>query len=155
MLGDDMWACFHDIDSLFLTPSCGLILETYADLNPDAGILTCLTNRLSELSSKQLLGGKISEDPNIKNHIALAKIQESQLFEVSEINKDISGVLMMISKRTWKDLPFSEDGKCLGVDTYYGRALRSSGKKILRMNGLYIWHTYRIINGIHDKSHLK
>jgi GT2 family glycosyltransferase len=155
LLPDDWWACFHDIDTLFLTPDCGTILETYAEQYPDAGILTCLTNRVSDLSAKQMLGGRRSEDPDIRHHIKIAQIQEQQLYDVTEINRDISGMLMMISKRTWKEMPFPEGGKCLGIDTHYNRRIREAVKKILRMNGLYIFHTYRLLTGIHNKMHLQ
>lgn len=155
LLPDDWWACFHDIDTLFLTPDCGAILENYAELNPDAGILTCLCNRVSDFSRKQMLGGIRSEDPDIRKHIKLAQAQESQLYQTTEIHRDISGMLMLISKRTWNEIKFPEDGKCLGIDTEYNRKVRAAGKKILRMNGLYIWHTYRLLTGIHHKEHLK
>lgn len=155
LLPDDWWACFHDIDTSFLTPDCGLIMREYAIRNPDAGILTCLTNRVSTLSTKQLLCGRVSEDPNIKNHIKLAEAQKNFLYQTTDINRDISGMLMMISKKTWTDFPFPEGGKCLGIDTHYNRLIRGNGKKILRMDGLYLWHTYRLNTGILDRSHLK
>lgn len=154
-LPDDWWACFHDIDTLFLTPDCGVILHEYAKQNPDAGILTCFTNRISPLSSKQMLQGMISEISDIKHHIHLAEVQRNLLYSTREINRDISGMLMMVSKATWKEYPFPEDRLCLGVDTVYGRTIRAAGKKILRCNGLYIWHTYRIMKGISHKEHLQ
>jgi len=154
LLPDDWWACFHDIDTLFLTPECGRILQGYAERYPEAGILTCLTNRVSDLSSKQMLNGKRSEDSDIRNHITIAKIQERHLWETTPIDRDISGMLMLISKRTWNDMKFQEGGKCLGVDTTYGRKIRAAGKKILRCDGLYVWHTYRLLTGIYDKKHL-
>lgn len=155
LLPDDWWAAFHDIDTLFLTPDCGKIIEHYTEQYPDAGILTALCNRASDFSKKQMLGGHRSEDTNIKNHIRLAEVQRNQLYNVTEINRDISGFLMVISKATWKELHFPEGGKCLGVDTTYGKMIRGAGMKILRMDGLYLWHTYRIMTSIHDKSHLQ
>lgn len=154
LLPDDWWACFTDIDTLFLTPDCGKILHEYATRYPDAGILTCYTNRISLASKKQLLGQQLSENPNIKDHIAIAESKKELLYTVSPINRSISGFLMMISKRTWLQYPFSESGLCLDVDTHYSRKIRIGGKPILRMNGLYVFHTYRLMNGIYDKTHL-
>lgn len=149
------WACLIDYDVNLLTPDAGAILHEYARLFPDAGILTCFTNRISTLSSKQLLNGEISENTNYLYHYQLAVLQKQRLYTGSVIMKDISGFLMMVSKKTWVEFPFPEDGKCLGVDTDYNRRIRAAGKEIIRMNGLYVFHAYRMVNGISDKSHLQ
>jgi GT2 family glycosyltransferase len=146
-------ACFIDYDVQLLTPDAGSIINEYANRNP-AALLTCYTNRISALSRRQLLNGTISEDPDIRNHIRLAEAQRSQLFQVTEIIRDISGFLMVLPKELWQRHPFDESGKCLGVDTYYGRKIRDAGEKILRMNGLYVFHTYRLLTGITYKAHL-
>lgn len=155
LLPDDYWGCLTDIDVNFLTPDAGSILHDYARSFPDAGILTCFTNRISALSHMQLLGGMINEERDYDRHIALAEKQREKLYHVTEIKKDISGFLMMVSKRTWNDYPFPDLNKPLGVDTYYGRDIRAAGLKILRMDGLYVWHTYRLLSGINNKEHLK
>lgn len=146
-------ACFLDYDVMMLTPDAGAIIQTYAEQNPGC-LLTCLTNRVSPLSRKQLLGGVVSEDPDVRNHIRIAEDRRSYLYTVSPVNRDISGMLMVIPKALWLEFPFDETGKCLGVDTHYGRKIRAAGKQILRMNGLYVFHAYRITTGITDKSHL-
>lgn len=154
LLQDDDWACLVDMDTCFLTPDAGPILQEYATQNPNAGILTCFTNRVSPFSKRQLLNGSFSECTDFTQHIKLAEDQKKFLYSTTPINRDISGMLMMIRKSFWIQYPFPEDAKCLGVDTYYGRRIRESGHSILRMNGLYIWHTYRLSTGIKDKSHL-
>lgn len=63
-------------------------------------------------------------------------------------------MLMMVNKSVWNDHKFSEEGKCLGVDTDYNRRIRASGLDIFRMDGLYILHVYRMAQGVHDKTHL-
>lgn len=154
-LGDDDWGCLCDIDTCFLTPDAGVILENYAERFPDAGILTCYTNRVSPLSIPQLLKGRVDEDGNIRMHVKLAEKQRNYLYQATEIDRDISGMVMMISKRFWMQHRFTEDLKCLGVDTEYNRRIRAAGAKILRMDGLYVLHIYRILTGIHNKTHLK
>jgi GT2 family glycosyltransferase len=155
MLPADDWGCLCDTDTSFLTPDAGHILYKYAELNPAAGIMTCFTNRVSPLSKMQLLNGMVSDITDMLYHIAEAEKQKDQLYNVTEIDRDISGFLMMISKATWSRFPFPELGKALGVDTRYGRTIRAAGLQILRMDGLYIWHTYRILNGISNKTHLQ
>lgn len=146
-------ACFIDYDVQLLTPDAGAIINEYANRNPGA-LLTCYTNRISPLSHRQLLEGFVSEDPDIRNHIKLAEVQRNQLYQVTQIIRDISGFLMVIPRALWEKHQFDESSKCLGVDTHYGRKIRSAGEKILRMNGLYVFHAYRLLTGITYKAHL-
>ena len=148
------WACLRDGDTTWLTPDYGVHLHNYATQFPQAGILTCLTNRVSSLSPGQLLNGVVSEDSDMRNHIMLAEEQKKLLYQVEPIERVISGFVMMISKSTWNDIKFVENRKCLVVDNIFSKHVLRSGRKILCMKGLYIWHNYRLITGIHDKTHL-
>lgn len=153
---DGQWAVLTDLDVMFLTPDAGNILHEYAALYPDAGLLTCWTNRIHILGAgRQLLNGVVSENTNVRDHIQIAQDQKKKLYQATELNCEVSGFLMMIKKETWNEIKFTESGRCLGVDNDYCWRLLAAGKKILRMDGLYVWHSYRLINGTHDKSHLK
>lgn len=154
-LGEDEWGCLCDVDLCFLTSDAGLILENYALQYPDAGIMTCYTNRVSPLSKMQLLSGLIDENMDLRRHVRLAETQRQYAYTATDIKGDISGMLMMISKKVWNRFPFTEYLRCLGVDTEYNRIIRANGLKILRMDGLYVFHLYRIMTGIHNKTHLK
>lgn len=156
IIPDGDTACIRDIDTLFLTPEQPAIIEQYANEYPDA-VLTCFLNRCSSLSRHQLLGETVSEESDIRRHIKLAEHQQDRhkiTRSVFEIDRDISGTLMVVPKSVWYKVPFPDNGKCLGVDTFWGRDVRKSGIKILRMNSVYLFHTYRMANGIHDKRHL-
>lgn len=155
LLPDDDFACIRDIDTMFLTPDQPAMIQEYAKRNPDAGILTCFTNRISPLSKAQLLNGILSDNTNIRDHIELAHKQKEQLYNTTEIDRDISGFMMVISKKTWLQHPFPELGKALGTDTHFGRTVRAAGLKILRCDGIYLFHIYRLMNGISDKTHLQ
>jgi len=146
----DDWVCLKDHDTLFLLPDTIRHISRYTELNPYAGILTCYTNRLA--NGEQLLTGRCMETDSIRSHIALAKEQEKRLYQVTEMIKPISGFLMVIKKLTWDNIKFS-DG-CLGVDNNYHLKVIASGKKVLRMDGIFLFHTYRMSNGVRDKSHL-
>jgi len=152
---DGHWACFRDGDTSWMTPDYGVHLHEYALRFPDAGILTCLTNRISTLSPGQLLGGVISEETDMRKHYHLAEKQKALLYQVQPIDRVISGFVMMISKKTWDDVKFVENRKCLVVDNIFSRRILSTGRKILCMQGLYIWHGYRLLTGIYDKKHLQ
>jgi GT2 family glycosyltransferase len=146
--------CFRDGDTMFLTPDYGNILDEYYEQNKNA-VLVCYINRASPLSTGQLYGGKVNSNPNILAHIHLAEKQKRELYTVTEVNQDISGTLMVVPRSIWEVHPFK--GRwfaCLGQDTEWNRRIRAAGVKILLMNGLYIWHTYRLQNGIYSKKHL-
>lgn len=146
-------ACIMDYDVQLLTPDAGKIIHEYAVRYPNA-LLTCYTNRVTPLSKMQLLNGQISEDTDIKNHILLAEEQKKHLYEVTPVNHWIAGMLMVIPRSLWEKYPFLEGGKCLGVDSRYSQKLLRNRVPILRMEGMYVWHSYRLINGIQNRSHL-
>lgn len=158
LVGDDDWVCFMDIDAVFLTPQQPLQLQKYANDNPNAGILTCYTNRVSNLAFEQLYGGKINESDRFRQHIDIARKIEGNYGVSPIIRGEISGYLMLISKKAWNECKcpeYREKGGSIGVDTMWSRAMRRSGRPLLRMNSIYIWHTYRLETGVHNKDHLK
>ena len=152
MIPDNDWACLIDYDVQFLTPDAIAHMHEYVRLNPDAGMLTCFTNRIG--CGEQLLNG-FSENSDMLHHLQLAEKQKKNLYKVTELKSLTSGFLMLISKKTWKGFPFEESGKCLGVDNAFCKALLAGGKKVLRMDGIYVFHTYRLGKGRFDTSHLK
>lgn len=154
LIPDGDWACIMDYDTMLLTPDCGHVLHEYVMKYDFAGVFTCFTNRIHPLASNQLLDGQISDNVCMDYHIERAYNQKRMLFQVTPIERPISGFLMMISKQTWNECKFSETGKCLGVDNDFSANILERGKRILRMDGLYVWHTYRLKNGIKDKTHL-
>lgn len=151
---EDDWLVLTDYDVLFLLPDTIKHLHEYARLYPEAACFTCFTNRIHANSTQQLLNGTISGNTDILHHINLALKQEEYLYQATEIKGNISGFLMMVSKKTWNEIKFSEDLKCLGVDSKFSQQLREKGKTILRMDGCYVFHIYRLLQGIRNKEHL-
>ena len=154
LIPDDDWACIKDIDTCFLTPDAGNIMHEYILRFPEAALFTCFTNRVSQLSNMQLLTGMISEVSDMRIHARYAEQQKRKLYRATVIEGTISGMLMLISKKQWLEMPFIENDACLGVDTEYSRRLHANGKTILRMDGLYIFHFYRLLTGVNNKKHL-
>ena len=154
MIGANDWLCITDYDVLFLLPDTIKHLYEYVERYPKADVFTCFANRSHVNSKQQLLGETVSNITDMNYHIQQAKTQTKFLYEATEIHGNISGYLMMLSKKLWKEIPFVEDMKCLGVDTMFSQRLREKGKKIFRMDGIMVWHTYRLANGVKDKSHL-
>jgi len=155
-IGEYDWMCFTDYDVLFLTPNSKKIIINCCKHAPEGtGLLTCFTNRIHPISKGQLLHG-LSENSDIREHIKIAIEQELVPLRFSMLNYKVSGFLMCINKKVWEALGgFSETGEALGVDTDFCSRLLERKFKIYRMNQVYVWHTYRLIQGIDNKEHLK
>jgi GT2 family glycosyltransferase len=153
-VADDDWVCLMDHDVLLLTPDAIQIMEEYTKNFPDTGIFTCYASRIHPLSKYQLLFQEPSDNANLEFHLQIAYNQKRHGITVQEIPDIISGFLMLVSKKTWNRIKFPEHGKCLGVDNIFSQDVLSAGLKIYRMNSIYVWHTYRLTNGIGNKAHL-
>lgn len=153
MLSDNDSACFTDGDTCFLTPDFGTIIQNYHERYPNT-VLTCKTNRIHRLS-KQLDGWQMDEECNVRDLITKAESRK-HLTTVTEIRpgEGMSGVLMVVSKKIWKEVPFIENGGCLGVDSQFRIDLHNAGIKTYIMDGLFIFHQYRLLNGHLNKTHL-
>jgi hypothetical protein len=154
---DGDWLCLTDIDTMLLTPTAPLLMQKYTETLPEA-VFTCWTNRISVLATEQLYGGKVSEIDSIRQHMIIANGLESQPLHATLLRRgEMSGFLMLMSKETWKKCPapeYMDKGGCIGVDTWWTRAMVRQGIPLMRMDNIYVWHTYRLLNGVRDKSHL-
>ncbi len=148
------WLCLIDHDVMFLTPDAIAIMEDYITRYPDIGLFTCFTNRIHPLSTWQLYLNAPSNHDSVSTWMAIAEEVKQGDRTITMINDIVSGFLMLISKKTWNEIPFSEDGLCLGVDNDFCRRLLANNKIIARMNKVLVWHTYRLGN-ITNKDHLK
>lgn len=153
LIGEDDWGCLIDYDVQLLTPDAVRILYEYAELYPDA-FLTCFTNRIHPCNKDQLYGGVLSNISDIRQHTVIAETLAARARNVTSIEHHLSGFLMLLSKKLWKEVKFTEDLKCLGVDTDYFERLKAAEKQLYRMNSLYVFHSYRLMKGIRNKSHL-
>jgi hypothetical protein len=152
LVNDDDCVCFHDGDTSFLTPDFGTIIESYHERFPDA-VLTCKTNRIHPLSKQ--LDGHMDEKCDMRELMKKADhYRERQTVTPINVNEGMSGVLMLVPKRLWKEVPFAETKKALGVDTQFRIDLHRAGKKILIMDAVLIFHGYRLLQGSHYKEHL-
>lgn len=149
------WICLRDTDTMFLTPDAPGRIEQYINKYPEAGILTCFTNRVTTLSIDQLYQGQLSNNDSIRHHTLIAQdLMKRKGLEVTKIEKPISGMLMVVSRRVWERIKFDDTGLALGVDNDFSQRVLDAGLEILRMNSIYVWHTYRLLTGISNKKHL-
>lgn len=77
VLPDDDWVCVRDGDSMFLTPEWGRqIEEIILAHGHEFDVIGAITNRLH--SKYQLHNGALSNDPDIGNHVAIARERWAQ-----------------------------------------------------------------------------
>jgi len=152
LLGPEDSACFTDGDCMFLTADFGTIIHNYHERYPDA-VLTAKTNRIHHLSKQ--LDGEMDNVCDVRE-LMMKAYSRKDLTSVTEIlpGEGMSGCLMLVPKKVWREVPFIENGACLGVDSQFRMDLHKAGKKIYIMDAILIMHTYRLLNGAHYKNHL-
>ena len=98
----------------------------------------------------------------MNHHLNIASIICEQLYKVTALRGFVSGFCMVIPRSVWVNHKFAEQQvysdrgptNMLGVDNDFTNRIRAAGIPVLRMDGLYIWHTYRLLQGDNDKTHL-
>jgi len=157
LIPDGDHICFRDGDTCWLTPDYGIHLSEYVKMYPNV-ILTCWTNRIHEKSEQQM--PVIRDNANMREHLVIAETQLSMLYGVTQLQGFVSGFCMVVPKSIWVNHKFAEKQvyenrgpfNLLGVDNDFTNRVRAAGVPVLRMDGLYLWHTYRLLTG--SKQHL-
>lgn len=155
--------CFRDGDTCWLTPDYGVHLAEYVRLYPNA-VLTCWTNRINERAEQQSKAWweqiPVRESFDMRDHLETAISYTQGLYNVTPLHGFVSGFCMVVPKSVWNKhkfaevQPYSDRGphNLLGVDNDFTNRVRAAGVPVLRMDGLYIWHTYRLLTN--SKEHL-
>ncbi len=152
LLQDGDTAVVTDGDTCFLTPDYGMLIDAYVTKYPDA-VLTCWTNRINEKAEQQYPQHR--DEPDMRVHMEVAAtLVDAPVHDVTALHGFVSGFLMVIPKKVWSLVGgFAEqqvyEGRgphnLLGCDNDFTNRVRGAGVTILRMNRLYIWHTYRLL----------
>ena len=145
------WVCFLDHDAIFTTRNWYLQLNEIIKENPDFGMFSCYTNRIGQQSQK--ISGIDETNHDMAYHRKIGKLlQDTHKNTVREITTQniLSGVVILISKKTWKEIGGFSDG-FLGVDNKLHQDCSHSGIKVGLMKGVYVYHWYR---GDGDVEHL-
>lgn len=147
----DDYAIILDYDAMFLTPNTIPLIDRYVKAFPDAALYTGYASRSHPSSSQHY---PIMTHGNVLEAINRATKLEQRPMKVKQIYKNLTGFFMVVKKSTWEKYKFKEGIGCLGVDTDYWKQLIAGGEKILLMETVFVWHSYRIKNGISNKAHL-
>ena len=153
LVGDDDWVCFLDHDATFTTMYWYHQLEDIIKEHTDVGLFTALTNRIGQPA--QVIDSVDKENHDISYHRKIGKkIQQEHFTSITPFNNPevlLSGVVILISKKTWKATGGFKDG-FLRVDRDMHERCIDNNIKVGLMNGVYVYHWYR---GDGDVSHLR
>ena len=149
LVREDDWVCMIDRDSMFIQDDYIERLHHAINKNPDAGLITCVTNRVGD--KRQCHMNQISNVDSIKQ---IRKTAKNLPLAYQQIKAPISGMLMMFKKSTWRKAGRFKDG-LLGVDNDFALKVEKTRKQIIVAKGLYVLHYYRLLEGISHKKHLK
>ena len=142
------WALFLDHDVLVrCNPQWYEICQqAIREVGHTAGFITCVTNRISPLSTNQFMPASPDTD-DIKTHLGIAKKLWDRaglnLREIPLTTKPFSGFFLLTHKKAWLDVGGFIDG-FLGVDSDYSLKIERAGYKRYVIGGLYVYHTYRM-----------
>lgn len=142
---DNDWVFFIDGDAMFLDPFWGKHIADIVGKYTNTGLFTCKTNRVGcQLQCHNFVR---SMDSNILNHFKISEdLRQKRYWDVSQVNHIISGIMMGFKVKTWKEVGgFTENpNEILKVDNRFSNRILRAGKKILIMEGVYLFHYYRL-----------
>lgn len=137
------WILITDADVMFLTPRYGhLIAQVIAD-HPEAGLITCVTNRIGAASQRAKDIPEREGDLLTLRNAAVARAEKYGA-TVSKIAPPCSGFFLLFRRSVWQTVGGFKGRGLLGMDWRFSRDVAAAGFPILRMNGLLAVHFYRL-----------
>lgn len=150
---DEDWGVFLDGDAMFTVHNWGHHISACIEANPEYKLFTCVTNRVG--TQYQCVDQMWNEEKVSSHWEKGLELQSEKGIDVIDIThcSPLSGVLIAVQKKIWKEVGgFSENGM-LGVDNSIHYNVRDNGYKVGLMEGVYALHYYR--NGKpENKKHL-
>ena len=137
LLGEDDWGVFLDHDAMFVQRDYYRILTEAT--NSQYGLLTAMTNRIG--CRYQVHNIKKTNDMKVHFEYGKKVSEKKEPIEDITFRSPFSGVVIMISKKTWNKVKF-KDG-FLGVDNHIHRDVRDAGIRVGMIRQLYVYHWYR------------
>lgn len=158
LLPEDSWIVIRDMDTMFLYDYVGnLLRDVINEYGDTTDLFGAYTNRLG--LDYQLHGGEISDNFDIKYHHAISQDRVRRYYkQCTTIDRPIAGFFMMFPKRTWEKHKFQSpiiditSGKYF--DWQFSESVLNNGGNVRLIEGLYIFHTYRLGKDKKDVKHL-
>lgn len=141
---EDEWVVFKDGDSMWgPVYHRGHIIEKYIEKYPDAGLFTCVTNRIG--NPQQVAEGVDMTTDDMRYHFDFGlKTAKEKCYQAKDVTSDtkISGILMVVNKRYWEPLKKQGLSGMAGVDNAIHDMVKTKGGRVYIMEGLYLYHYY-------------
>jgi len=143
---DDDWVLFLDHDATFTVKQWYSQIEDIIEKNNEFGAFTSLMNRVG--NPFHIPNNIDRNNHNILYHREVGKIiYDKYTYDVIDMphnnfNMFLSGVLILVSKKTWKKIGGFKEG-FLGVDNCFHVDCLYNDIRVGLMNGVYLYHFYR------------
>lgn len=140
------WVLFLDQDLFLCNPAWYAICLNAIQAHPEAGIITCWTNRLCKSNHFQR-DRNAPKGNDVEEHCAYARWKwdaSGESFTSYQLG-EFAGFFLLTNRRTWEDVGGFQSvngGSLLGVDHDYAQRVVSAGRSIIRLDGLYVYHRY-------------
>lgn len=143
MIPEGDWLAALDHDAMFTTRLWHAQIEEAIAAAPDAGLLTGVANRIGP--PWQRAGHPDNHDVAYHRKLGADRARTHRaLLDVTD-TKGIGGVLMVLSKATWKRIGGFVDGlNCVDHAAHF--AVAAAGLKVYVLEHLYLYH-WRRANG--------
>lgn len=153
LLPDDEWIGITDQDVMWLEPHDKKTVEDCIKRYPDTQLFSGITNRLG--LEYQLHGGRFDNDADVKKSCQIARQRKQKYGDTCKrIYSPIAGFMMVFPKYVWEQNKFIDgittDNNLVGIaffDWMFGKGVLEKGGAIRLMQGVYVFHCYRILNG--------
>lgn len=151
---NDDWITFMDGDVMQMHMNWADIWSDIIINNEDAGIITCVTNRVSKNNIDQVEHSMYDEKDILSHKNYAKKLYDSIGNETKEMKGTfLSGFFFSFKKKTWLECGGFSDG-ILHVDANFYQKIKKIGKKCLVAKGFYVLHYYRMGEGEKYTDHL-
>ncbi len=137
------WLLITDADVMILTPEYGHLISKVIAEHPEAGLITCVTNRIGASCQLAKEVPKQTSDLLVLRAAAVARLQKHGA-SVTKISPPCSGFFMLFRRAVWKKVGGFKGRGMFGVDWKFSRDVADAGLPILRMDGLLAIHYYRL-----------
>lgn len=139
------WVLILDWDVALLNINWyDICLKTIEKVGDNAGLISCLTNRIGCLLQK---AKDCPSNDDIESHRIYAKALELQsrnyIIDVTGEQWKLSGMFFLTNKKVYEKIGPVPNDKFIGLDNWYHDRVKEAGYKIYIMTNLYVYHGYK------------
>jgi hypothetical protein len=152
---DDDWITMMDGDIMHLNMDWGKKWQDIINQNTNAGLVTCMTNRVAINNMDQVCHEMYNETDIIKHRKYSIDLFAKNKFATKQMTgKFLSGYFFSFQKSTWKKVNGFKTNGILNIDSDFYNKVKQI-KPCVVATGFYVLHYYRMMEGKDHKEHLK